>query len=64
MTRPWLAASNGLENFWGDAKHRLLSDHCVLKRTFRLFSREGSFSFNQRNDPGRLDYPNSSLIGP
>ncbi|MBD3400502.1 MAG: hypothetical protein GF399_09235 [Candidatus Coatesbacteria bacterium] len=62
--RPWLAASNGLESFRGYAKHRLISDHYVLKRTFRLFIREGSFSFNHRNDPGRLDYLKSSLISP
>jgi len=56
---------NGLESFRGYAKHRLISDHGVLKRTFRLFIREGSFSFNHRNDPGMLDdlkHPDWSMI--
>ena len=62
--RPWLSASNGLEHFRGYAKRRLISDHGCFKHKFRLFIREMEFRFNQRNDPGRLDYPNSSLIGP
>ncbi|MBD3399421.1 MAG: hypothetical protein GF399_03720 [Candidatus Coatesbacteria bacterium] len=54
----------GLESFRGYSKRRLKAHHGGFKRNFSLFIREMEFSFNHRNDPGRLDYPNNSLIGP
>ena len=38
--------------------------HGGFKRNFRLFIREVEFRFNQRNDPGMIDYLKSILIGP
>jgi transposase-like protein len=59
-----LTASNGLESYCEYAKRRLKSDHGGFKRNFRLFIREMEFRFNQRNDPGMIDYLKSLLIGP
>jgi transposase-like protein len=59
-----LTASNGLESYCENAKRRQKSDHGGFKRNFRLFIREMEFRFNQRNDPGMIDYLKSLLIGP
>jgi len=55
---------NGIENFWGYAKRRLKAYHGGFKHKFSLFIREMEFRFNQRNDPGMIDYLKSILIGP
>ncbi len=38
--------------------------HDGFKRNVSLSIRQMEFRFNQRNDPGRLDYLKCSLIGP
>ena len=41
---------NGIESFWGFAKHRLTKFHGVCKSTFPLHLKETEFRFNHRND--------------
>jgi transposase len=40
---------NGIESFWGYAKHRLTKFHGVNRRTFSLHLKETEFRFNHRN---------------
>jgi transposase-like protein len=40
---------NGIESFWGFAKHRLTKFHGVSKCTFPLHLKETEFRFNHRN---------------
>ncbi|HEY1256971.1 MAG TPA: IS1595 family transposase [Terracidiphilus sp.] len=41
---------NGIESFWGFAKHRLTKFHGVSKSTFPLHLKETEFRFNHRKD--------------
>jgi len=47
---------NGLENFRGYVKRRLTADHGGFKRSFKLISRERSFSFNLRDTKTRYTF--------
>jgi transposase-like protein len=40
---------NGIESFWGYAKHRLTKFHGVNRRTFPLHLKETEFRFNHRH---------------
>ena len=40
---------NGIESFWGFAKHRMTKFHGPSKRTFPLHLKETEFRFNHRN---------------
>jgi transposase-like protein len=41
---------NGIESFWGFAKHRLTKFHGVSKCAFPLHLKETEFRFNHRNN--------------
>jgi transposase-like protein len=41
---------NGIENFWGFAKHRLSKFKGIKKDKFILFLKESEFRFNHRKD--------------
>ena len=41
---------NGIESFWGFAKHRMTKFHGVSKQTFPLHLKETEFRFNHRNN--------------
>jgi transposase-like protein len=48
---------NGIESFWGFAKHRLTKFHGVSKCTFPLHLKETEFRFNHRHDDLHMGLP-------